>query len=231
MSRPVEIRDLIERFMDRVLPEPNSGCWLWMGAVDRFGYGQFLDVESRKKWRAHRWILENTTGIPLGKLQSCHKCDVRCCVNPDHLFRGTQADNNRDMARKGRVYRGGPKTSPNRNKTYCYRGHEFTPENTRRVSGRRVCRACARLRSASYRKPARPKRKRSGKQNYGYVTSDRSKPVLAAMPGSGVADLHGWERWELCKLKTTKLLLSDDPWLADAARQMLEMRRFMGWSR
>lgn len=91
---------MLDRFMDKVSPEPNSGCWLWTGAVNDSGYGLFRNNE-----RAHRVSYEIHKGpIPNG-LVACHKCDNRLCVNPDHIFIGTKGDNNRDMHAKGRANR------------------------------------------------------------------------------------------------------------------------------
>jgi len=90
---------LDQRFEDKVIPEPNSGCWLWDGAASK-GYGQ-IGVGGKLLY-AHRVSWERTHGdIPEGS-HVLHRCDVTLCVNPDHLFLGTHKDNMRDMAKKGR---------------------------------------------------------------------------------------------------------------------------------
>ena len=101
-DKRVSKREPIERFMDKVQIVAESGCWIWTGSVDKNGDGYANFSIKRKAIKAHRasWILHHGV-IPEGMLV-CHVCDVKCCVNPSHLFLGTPKDNTQDMIRKGR---------------------------------------------------------------------------------------------------------------------------------
>ena len=92
----------MQRFWDKV--EKTDDCWLWTGGKRRRGYGTFK--YNGKMVAAHRFsYTENRGVIPPGSYV-LHTCDTPSCVNPDHLFLGTRADNMADMVTKGRAQRG-----------------------------------------------------------------------------------------------------------------------------
>jgi hypothetical protein len=129
------------RFWSYVEQEPNSGCWLWTGAINGCGYG-FISV-SGEMHRAHRVAFELCRGaIPEG-LQLDHLCRVRRCVNPDHLDPVSQREN---------VLRGTGITAANAAKTHCPRGHAYA-DNAYVRPGRtdRECRLCNKERHQRYR--------------------------------------------------------------------------------
>ena len=83
------------------IPEPNSGCWLWLGLCNRRGYG--VIGYQRKRSLAHRMMLSFYQPNSDANLYACHRCDVTSCINPDHLFWGTQGQNLQDAVSKGRM--------------------------------------------------------------------------------------------------------------------------------
>lgn len=88
------------RFWSSVAKSP-EGCWLWTAGKISSGYGAFWI--KNHLILAHRFSYFLTNGS-IGKLFVCHRCDVKLCVKPDHLFAGTHSDNMTDMSRKGRHY-------------------------------------------------------------------------------------------------------------------------------
>lgn len=93
-----------ERFSDSWIPEPNSGCWLWIGAVVANGYGSIK--KGITSVRAHRAAWGLFRGPIPNRKCVLHKCDTPLCVNPDHLFLGSHSDNTFDMINKGRQSEG-----------------------------------------------------------------------------------------------------------------------------
>ncbi len=92
-----------ERFESNIMMEPNTGCWLWTGIANTNGYPQ-MKINGERVL-VHRYSYELAYGaIPEG-LCVLHRCDTPSCVNPKHLFAGTQQDNMADCKNKGRFAR------------------------------------------------------------------------------------------------------------------------------
>jgi hypothetical protein len=92
-------------FWDKSIPEPNSGCWIWLGAIHHAGGGMLYGVACWRNTRvlAHRLAWELSNGrIPDRVEVVRHRCDTPLCVNPEHLLIGSQADNMADMLARGR---------------------------------------------------------------------------------------------------------------------------------
>ena len=142
-----------KEFEDCISPEPMSGCWLWMGSLDRDGYGQTVGKKADGKltsFRAHRIAFEKARGpIPDG-LVIDHKCRVRSCVNPDHMEPVTNMEN----IRRGETGQFRLKN------THCPNGHEYTQKT--RKDGSRICLTCNRERDRRRRPPGTRAKKGGG---------------------------------------------------------------------
>lgn len=121
-------------------PDPITGCRLWQGAEMERGYGQF--VMGGKVKRAHQWSFFFSNGCE-PENWVLHRCGVKLCVEPAHLYDGTPKDNAQDGLRLGENYQA--------SKTHCVNGHAFDDENTSiATNGQRVCRACSRESARRY---------------------------------------------------------------------------------
>ena len=136
-----------ERFLAKI--DKSGDCWTWTGTRATTNYGVL--VVNKKRILAHRFSYEHFNGPIPDCLVIRHKCDNPPCVNPAHLLVGTQADNGRDMAERGRNYWG--------QQTHCVNGHEFSGENVYYPSsGGRKCRKCAQARVRAFKQRKRQER-------------------------------------------------------------------------
>lgn len=138
------------RFWDKVQPCPMSGCWLFVGASTRGGYGVIGNGPHSVVY-AHRLAYEAFVGPIAEGLQIDHRCRVRCCCNPAHLEPVTPLVN---------VTRGivaDVQRARHAAQTHCKRGHLYDDANTyRRTNGRRACKQCQRDHVQEFRRRTSP---------------------------------------------------------------------------
>lgn len=137
-----------ERFMAKIKFFEKGKCWEWSGYRRKDGYANFWIGD--KVFLAHRVSYMLTNGQVDQGLKVCHKCDNRACVNPSHLWVGTQKENMQDCKKKGRL------KNPETEKTHCKHGHPLFGENLRVYVAKsglsfRKCRKCDCIRSKKYR--------------------------------------------------------------------------------
>jgi len=138
--------DLRERFSQHTVPGPD-GCIDWTGYRNGHGYGlvQWVGLPSKSAHRIAYWLAHDE----LPKVVR-HSCDRPCCVNPDHLLGGTQADNVADMVERRRHWA--------HERTHCANGHSYEEFGVRygtRGDGSRfrICKECDRINTHKRRKP------------------------------------------------------------------------------
>lgn len=136
----------LDGFMEFVMPEPNSGCWLWLGPWSTAGYGRLARHEAAHRMSLHLHGVKLMHGLDVH-----HRCKTRCCVNPDHLVQITHRENLLASETLAAIAA---------RKTHCPAGHPLGGINLAMRSGKRMCRECDRLRQNSAYKPTTSRRRR-----------------------------------------------------------------------
>jgi hypothetical protein len=140
---PPKYLDKKDQIYANSIPEPNSGCWLWLGCLNKDGYAvAYRSTGHRLSYIAFKGPIPDDCEID-------HKYKVRCCVNPDHLEAVSHAEN---------VARGDCKSNHrNAKKTHCKRGHLLSGYNLILRESARQCRTCANLRAKEKARIKNPK--------------------------------------------------------------------------
>jgi HNH endonuclease len=140
---------LPESIEQHIMPEPNSGCWIWLGGLrdtkEEYGGAAW----GGRIWRVHRLVFTLLRKKVPAKLDIDHVCRNRICCNPDHLEPVTRGEN---------VRRGQGVVPKNLAKTYCPQGHEYTLENTYVWANQRFCRTCSRVYKKNYEREQKERR-------------------------------------------------------------------------
>ncbi len=133
---------------DKIIPEPMSGCWLWLGGLrdKKDQYGCF--GWEGKTWRSHRLVYTFLVAPVAAELDIDHLCRNHFCCNPDHL---------EPVTRKQNIARGVGVAPNNLRKTHCPQGHPYNEENTYVWAAQRFCRICSRKYKNAYSRRVRTK--------------------------------------------------------------------------
>lgn len=136
------IFDLPQRLQDKIMPEPNSGCWLWEGGVAGKGYG--VTRHNGRQRYVHAVVYELLVGQVPDGLECDHLCRNTYCVNPHHIEPVTHKEN---LRRSTAIAAAKAWTD---SITRCPKGHEYDEKNTYRREGKKHCRQCAKLACRAY---------------------------------------------------------------------------------
>lgn len=155
-SRGVDRRSVMQRFFESVVIDSREKCWIWTGAAAGFGHGRFWD--GSKVVQAHRYSFKIFKQEPKTDSVIMHSCDNPPCVNPAHLFEGTQMNNVHDCIIKGRFKGHGASLLI---KGTCKKGHYIRCElDTIPSCGGKYkrCKKCAEEYNFNYRKMRKEKK-------------------------------------------------------------------------
>lgn len=155
MTKTPEQAVIQAAFWKRVDRRGDDECWPWTGGKSAHGYGRLWHAGKTRVATRISWEIANGQEFPEGRL-ACHSCDNPECVNPRHIWPGTQSENLKDCVAKGRHL--------SRPQSHCEKGHAMVGGNLMRHGVGFRCRECRRAltRDAMRRMRARQKESRNG---------------------------------------------------------------------
>src|ERR1017187_1380280 len=178
-TRPIpEINKDRAHLLMKKVREDHNGCWIWQGVIRGKGHRAYGNISIDAHWyKAHRVFYTMLVGpIPAG-LSVCHKCDVMACLNPAHLFLGTNADNTRDSYEKGRH-----RAHYQKSITHCPKGHPYIGRNL--IIEKHGDYECRRCRICKNEASDRRKKTPEGREKENFLR--REKTRLARKAGNGI---------------------------------------------
>lgn len=190
------------RFVAKVDRRGPDECWPWLSGCDGNGYGS-LSIGGKHTRATHISLILDGRSRPSKQHFACHRCDNPICVNPGHLWWGTQSENMRDAYAKGRV--GGPRH------THCPQGHEYAGDNVYiNTNGWRECFTCKREQGRKHMRDHRERQKAAAA--VAQASAARANEIVAMLLTRLTASADPTETFiyksELCGLKETLAAIS-----------------------